>query len=119
MSRTRQEIVASRNRIQQAIKNLTLELRYLDIEEQALTSSVRLDDKFFRSHVVGLLAGLERGIGSAELRQKVAAKGFDVSEGSFRTFLSRQKDKGTLVLTETRGGISKWSLAPQLSYSKE
>lgn len=108
--RSRQEVEASKSRVEAALTVLRQELNALESELRALNMPIRLNDAFFYDHVVGILEKSELGHSSAELRRELTAKGFEVPEVNFRTFLSRQKDKGNLNLEEKARGLGRWSL---------
>lgn len=112
MIRDRREIERSKRRIEVAIANLQEELATLNHELSMVVDTTQLDESFFWEHVATSLFDLGMGVTSAELSRILEARGHNIKEENFRSFLSRQKAKGRLQFEKGEFGTLLWSLSP-------
>lgn len=99
-------------RLQAALAKLQEEIRSLEIELASFTNTVPLDDGFFWGELVPLLSKRGPQVGS-DILEYFRGIGYDFTDGSFRTFLSRQKARGRLVTPARTGVKSKWYVSDE------
>ncbi len=98
MARTSKQLLESKRGIEAAIRILQSELRQIEIEQTELGKDVRLDDDFLSEIIVPLLATKPKGMTASEIKRALKVFGHTVNPNSFRTFLTRNKDRGRLEL---------------------
>lgn len=112
MVRDHREIERSKRRIEVAIANLQEELAALNHELAMVANTAQLNESFFWEHVATNLFELDVGVTSSELARILEARGHNIKEENFRTFLSRQKAKGRLQLNKGEFSTVLWGLSP-------
>lgn len=98
MSRSKAKLLESRSRLVGAIDALRAEIAEIDNELAGYRKGAPLTDALFWSMVVPILTREEDGLTSAEVQNKLNAHGIATNSVALRTFLSRNKAKGRLVI---------------------
>jgi len=110
MTRTKDQLFKSRERINAAIEALRVELQEIENELRGQDRGVPLNDVFFWEKVVPLLAKFSGGLSSADISRRLEVAGHDVNTVSLRTFLSRNKSRGRLV-NVGNSNPAKWQIS--------
>lgn len=92
---------------------LEIEIRQVDAEIQKADPlrQTRLDQTFFEDKIIPMLKQSgDRGMRSSQMFQELKGSGEKMSNAAFRTFLSRNKERGLLKTISHATGQTKWTL---------
>lgn len=98
MVRSKSELLKSRERLASVAEALREEIRLLDKELAGYRKGTPLSEKFFQQRIVPILLENEDGISSSTLQAKLELAGYTINTVSLRTFLSRYRAKGRLIM---------------------
>lgn len=107
------ELKDRKMRLLEMQKLLELEIRLVNSEIQKADPfrQTRLDQAFFDDKIVPMLGTSgDRGMSSSQMYSELASSGEKMSNGAFRTFVSRYKDRGLLKTVSDAAGRTKWTL---------
>lgn len=111
MTRSKPQLLKSRDRLKAIIEGLREELREIDEELQGYERGVPLNEVFFLENIVPILIKASGGLTSADIKSKLEGAGHTINAISLRTFLSRTKSRGRLVTLGVSTPI-KWQVSP-------
>ncbi len=107
------ELKDRKMRLLEMQKLLELEIRLVESEIQKADPlrHTRLDRAFFDDKIVPMLSTAgNRGMSSSRMYRELMSSDEKMSNGAFRTFLSRCKDRGSLKTVSDAAGRTKWTL---------
>lgn len=111
--RSKDQILASKNRVERSIALLREELETLENELLVVEGQVKLDRAFFWTYIVPLLSGEPEGLNGHRIYEELRGRRLNVSQSGLRVFLSRYKERGGLKLTIEPGRNARWTLSSE------
>jgi hypothetical protein len=111
---SRSELEISKERLESAIRLMQDELRRVELRLAKLSAPERLDDAFFWDRLVRIILENPIDLTSSQLFSIIERRGISVSEGGFRTFLSRKKKQGLLRTQSAPDGKARWKLTDKV-----
>jgi hypothetical protein len=113
MERSEEDLIRSRISLKVAIEALQRELAYIEKALKQKNSEASLTENFFWAVLVPILRSSSEGMTSAQIKNALIKIGHTVNANALSTFLSRNKARNRLILSE-RTTPPKWRLSTEL-----
>ena len=118
MERSEEDLIRSRISLKVAIEALQRELQYVERALKQKNSEASLTENFFWTVLVPLLDSSTDGMTSAQIKNALVTFGHVVNTNALSTFLSRNKSKNRLILSDTTTP-PKWKLSNGLKIPED